>query len=251
MPTWPIVPSRFWKAQVAYLARHYRVVTFDGRGSGESGRPAGAAAYTNEECAADTLAVMDAAGDRPGGAGALSCGATWAVHVAAGHPERVLGSFAIGPSCGFTLHAPGARRVRAGTSAYDHTDGLGEVQPALLAGGRLRRLPRFFFAQMFTEPHSTKQIEDCVGWGARHPPADPGRHHRRAARAATARSARRSSRCAPQVRCPVMVRARHRRPGPAARRRRAARRAHRRRRWCSRGRRPRAARRATRCWSTS
>ena len=23
----------------------------------------------------------------------------------------------------------------------------------------------FFFAKMFTEPHSTKQIEDCVAWG--------------------------------------------------------------------------------------
>src|SRR5262249_62336970 len=23
----------------------------------------------------------------------------------------------------------------------------------------------FFFSQMFNEPHSTKQIEDCVGWG--------------------------------------------------------------------------------------
>ena len=23
----------------------------------------------------------------------------------------------------------------------------------------------FFFSQVFTEPHSTKQIEDCVGWG--------------------------------------------------------------------------------------
>ena len=23
----------------------------------------------------------------------------------------------------------------------------------------------FFFSQCFTEPHSTKQIEDCVGWG--------------------------------------------------------------------------------------
>jgi pimeloyl-ACP methyl ester carboxylesterase len=23
---------------------------------------------------------------------------------------------------------------------------------------------RFFFAEMFPEPHSTKQIEDCVGW---------------------------------------------------------------------------------------
>ena len=23
----------------------------------------------------------------------------------------------------------------------------------------------FFFSQVFTEPHSTKQIEDSVGWG--------------------------------------------------------------------------------------
>ena len=23
----------------------------------------------------------------------------------------------------------------------------------------------FFFGEVFTEPHSTKQIEDCVGWG--------------------------------------------------------------------------------------
>ena len=37
MPTWSIVPSRMWKAQVAYLARHFRVVTFDGRGSGALG----------------------------------------------------------------------------------------------------------------------------------------------------------------------------------------------------------------------
>ncbi len=39
MPTWSIVPSRFWKAQVAYLARHFRVVTFDGRG--QRGAPGG------------------------------------------------------------------------------------------------------------------------------------------------------------------------------------------------------------------
>ena len=39
MPAWSIVHSRFWKAQVGYLARHYRVVTFDGRGSGRSDRP--------------------------------------------------------------------------------------------------------------------------------------------------------------------------------------------------------------------
>jgi pimeloyl-ACP methyl ester carboxylesterase len=62
MPTWSIVPSRFWKLQVPYLARHLRVVTFDGRGSGRSGRPEGAAAYQHEEYAADAVAVLDATG---------------------------------------------------------------------------------------------------------------------------------------------------------------------------------------------
>ncbi|MFL6027333.1 MAG: hypothetical protein ACJ72K_10365, partial [Friedmanniella sp.] len=52
MPTWSIVPSRVWKAQVATLARHFRVVTFDGRGSGASGRPVGAASYTDAQYAA-------------------------------------------------------------------------------------------------------------------------------------------------------------------------------------------------------
>ena len=28
-----------------------------------------------------------------------------------------------------------------------------------------RSFLEFFFSQFFIEPHSTKQIEDCVGWG--------------------------------------------------------------------------------------
>ena len=39
LPTWSIVHSRHWKMQVPYLARHCRVLLFDGRGNGRSYRP--------------------------------------------------------------------------------------------------------------------------------------------------------------------------------------------------------------------
>src|SRR6201999_310072 len=41
LPTWSIIHSRHWKAQIPYLARHFRVVTFDGRGNGRADRPEG------------------------------------------------------------------------------------------------------------------------------------------------------------------------------------------------------------------
>ena len=45
MPTWSIVHSRHWKMQIPFLARHSRVVTFDGRGNGRSDRPVDVEAY--------------------------------------------------------------------------------------------------------------------------------------------------------------------------------------------------------------
>ena len=39
MPTWSIIHSRHWKMQIPYLARHCRVLTFDGPGNGRSDRP--------------------------------------------------------------------------------------------------------------------------------------------------------------------------------------------------------------------
>ena len=46
LPTWSIIHSRHWKMQIPYLARHCRVLTFDGRGNGRSDRPQRAEAYT-------------------------------------------------------------------------------------------------------------------------------------------------------------------------------------------------------------
>ncbi|MDN5932723.1 MAG: alpha/beta fold hydrolase, partial [Pseudonocardia sp.] len=60
----PLVHARQWKAQVPYLARHFRVVVVDHRGNGRSDRPRGAAAYALEQDVADMVAVLDATGTR-------------------------------------------------------------------------------------------------------------------------------------------------------------------------------------------
>ncbi|QBR93374.1 alpha/beta fold hydrolase [Nocardioides euryhalodurans] len=164
MPTWSLVHSRVWKAQVAYLARHHRVLTFDGRGCGRSGRPTGAAAYTDGEYAADALAVMDATGTREAVLVALSCGAAYSVHLAADHPDRVLGIFAIAPSCGFAgIHAD--RDDVSWHDRYEDHDGWRKYNRHYWLEGDYEDFLSFFFARMFSEPHSTKQIEDAIGWG--------------------------------------------------------------------------------------
>ena len=164
MPTWSIIRSRFWKAQVPYLSRHYRVVTFDGRGSGRSDRPSGAAPYTNEQYAEDAIAVLDATDTDRAVLVGLSCGASYSVHAAADHPDRVLGLFAIGPSCGFPIAHP-EREQYSWTKSDQTVDGWGKYNKRYWLEGDYSDFLRFFFSRMFTEAHSTKQIEDCVGWG--------------------------------------------------------------------------------------
>ncbi|HET7327669.1 MAG TPA: alpha/beta fold hydrolase [Nocardioidaceae bacterium] len=165
MPTWSIVPSRFWKLQVPYLARHFRVVTFDGRGAGRSGRPEGAAAYEHEEYAADAVAVLDATGTDAATLVSLSCGAAWSVHVAAGHPGRVNGLVALAPSCGFPATLV-ARQSTPWHLRLDSSEGWATYNKYHWLEGGYQDFLGFFFGQMFHEPHSTKQIDDCVGWGS-------------------------------------------------------------------------------------
>src|SRR5260370_24101123 len=89
LPTWSIVHSRIWKAQIPYLARHCRVITFDGRGNGRSSRPERVEAYSDKEFAADTLAVMDATATRHAVLVSLSARDYSALLLAAEHPERI------------------------------------------------------------------------------------------------------------------------------------------------------------------
>ena len=109
LPTWSIVHSRVWKAQIPYFARRGRVLTFDGRGNGRSDRPADPEAYAPSEFAADALAVMDASGTDRAWVVSLSMGAPRAMLLGANHPERVEGLVFIGPAVPLPPSSPRAR----------------------------------------------------------------------------------------------------------------------------------------------
>lgn len=166
MPTWSIVPSLCWKAQVSYLARHFRVVTFDGRGSGSSDRPVGAASYVDSEYAADAIAVMDAAGVENAVLVALSRGDAWSVLAAAHHPDRVTGIVAIAPASGSLIGAVGEEK-----QAWESASGGNKYNRHHWLNGGYDDFVEWFFARMFSEPHSTKQIEDAVRWAHQIEPA--------------------------------------------------------------------------------
>ncbi len=163
LPTWSIIHSRFWKAQVPYLARHHRVVTFDGRGCGRSDRPAGADAYTHHEFAADARAVLDATGTARAVLVALSCGTLWGVQLAVDHPQRVLGLVAIGPAVPLGPGHP-ERQVYPFDDELTETEGWAKYNRHHWQRN-YRDFLEYFFGRMFSEAHSTKQIEDCIGWG--------------------------------------------------------------------------------------
>jgi pimeloyl-ACP methyl ester carboxylesterase len=162
LPTWSLVHSRHWKMQVPYLARHFTVVCFDGRGSGGSGRPADASAYSDAAFASDALAVMDAAGIGSAVLVSLSCGALWALRLCAEYPDRVLGSVFIAPSAALTP-PPAERRVHRFCEVIDDPVGW-QTYNAHYWKTHYPEFVEFFVGRIFTEPHSTKQIEDAIGW---------------------------------------------------------------------------------------
>ena len=165
MPAWSIVHSRSWKMQVPFLARHYRVITFDGRGNGRSDRPPGADSYLSAEYAADALAVMDVTGTDRAAVVSLSRGASYALHLGAASPQRVVGQVFICPTTPLAPFSPPrlpyAKRFE---ETLDSEDGWAKDN-ARYWERDYRGFLEFFFSHVFNEPHSTKPIEDGVTWG--------------------------------------------------------------------------------------
>lgn len=163
VPTWSIVHSRIWKAQIADFARRQRVITFDAPGNGRSDRPLDPAAYEEQAMADDIFRVLDAVGVERAVLVCLSRAAQCTLLAVGDQPERVLALAFLNPA------------VRLGEGLASRPDYPFDDELDTDEGWAKDNLPywrrdfrgylEFFFGQAFNEPHSTKQIEDAVGWG--------------------------------------------------------------------------------------
>ena len=202
LPTWSILHARHWKMQIPHLARHCRVLSFDGRGNGRSDRPTEPEAYRTAEFTADALAVMDATGTQRAILVALSRGATWALELGAGHPDRVAGIVFIAPGLALGQSAPWS--AHSFTERLDTTEGWARFNQDYWRK-HYREFLEFFFAQMFSEPHSTKPIEDTVGWGLETDPETLIATQRASRVGGPVLDPNEAADLAAQLRCPVLV----------------------------------------------
>jgi pimeloyl-ACP methyl ester carboxylesterase/predicted glycosyltransferase len=167
IPTWSIVHSRHWKMQIAYFARHFRVLVMDGLGNGRADRCKDPQRYGAAETARDCLAVMDASGTERAVIASLSRGAQYALELGRLAPERVAGLVFIGPMFPYTPSHWSALLEPRMQSVFRRP------VPAYRWWGRMNAVhwmqsyaefTEWFISRCFPEPHSTKAIEDGVGW---------------------------------------------------------------------------------------
>ena len=164
VPPWSIVHSRVYKAQIPYFSERFRCIAYDQRGNGQSDRPTEAAAYTTDHYVADLIAVMDATNAGKAILVGLSLGGLIACVAAAHHPARVKAAIlagtaaTVGPAYPYMApqHFLATQQSFEGWNKYNRDHWF-------------RDYPDFadhFVRHIFSEPHSTKQIEDGIEWAA-------------------------------------------------------------------------------------
>src|SRR6202166_5006737 len=162
VPPWSIAHARIYKAQLPYFSERFRCVTYDGRGNGKSGRPEDVAAYSLGNYAADALAVMDATGTGRAILVGLSFGAMLASILAAYHPERVKAAILAGTAASIGPGYP-YMTTQHFLAKSDRFEGWDKYNRAYWFAD----YPDFaehFIRHIFSEPHSTRQIEEGIDW---------------------------------------------------------------------------------------
>jgi pimeloyl-ACP methyl ester carboxylesterase/predicted glycosyltransferase len=162
IPPWSIVHSRVYKAQVPYFSERFRCVVYDGRGNGQSDRPANSEAYSLENNVADALAVMQETATSHAVLVGLSTGGMLACILAAYHGERVKAGVLVGTSAsigqGYPFFAPDHF-----TAQRDRFEGWDKYNRQYWQTN-YSDFAEHFVGNIYSEPHSTKQIEDGLCW---------------------------------------------------------------------------------------
>jgi pimeloyl-ACP methyl ester carboxylesterase len=79
---------QMWKGQIDALGAHFRVITWDMRGHGQSDYPQDPSAYSEEATVADMAALLDHLGAQSAVIGGLSLGGYMSLAFHRAHPER-------------------------------------------------------------------------------------------------------------------------------------------------------------------
>jgi pimeloyl-ACP methyl ester carboxylesterase len=152
--------------QIPYFARHFRVLAMDGLGNGRSDRCRDSERYGPLEFARDCLAVMDASGTERAVVVCLSRGAQFLLELVRVAPERVAGAAFIGPMFPYTLSHwsvlldPRLAPLFEKPGVYRWWGRMNAVHWRQDYSG----FAEWFISRCLPVPHSTKAIEDGVGW---------------------------------------------------------------------------------------
>ena len=158
IPPWQIVHSRMFKMQVPYLARYFRVLTFDPPGNGRSGRPAQRLRSRHRGGPRPRRARRDRDAERLAALQVPQC-------LARRDPRRATIPIASSGSCSSRPaldDAPrGGQHFHTPRATYDGWQRFN----AHYWREHFEDFLEFFFDECFPEPHSTKPREDGVSWG--------------------------------------------------------------------------------------
>lgn len=155
IPTWNFVDSRVVRHQVDGLRDRFRVLTYDARGSGESGRPR--VGYRFEDHVADARAVLDATDTPSASAVAASLGTHVAVLLAARHSTRLRRLVLVAPP--MEVRRPDTPDSTAGRDS-ENEDDASAIGPSWRTD--YEGFVPWFIGAVFPEPGSKTTIDEIV-----------------------------------------------------------------------------------------